>query len=295
MHKVGIVGVGFVGTAVSTGLERVLGESIDIREYDKYKDTESLESVVENSNIIFICLPTPMNEDGSCDTSIVEDGVRNVVACANARKTIVVKSTVLPGTTRKLQALYPKHTLVFNPEFLTERNFINDFINQDRIILGFGSQESDYKSERNLDPLVRLYGDFVRNQPNNKGVIHICYSPLAEMVKYASNCFLATKVIFFNELKDICDKCDVDYPDVAKLLVLDERIGSTHMQVPGPDGKRGFGGSCFPKDINALISFAKDNDVDPMLLDTVWSKNLLIREEYEWEKLSQVNGEYSKK
>ncbi len=286
MHRVGVVGVGFVGTAVSTGLEAVLGDDVEIREYDKFKDTESLESVVENSDIIFICLPTPMNDDGSCNTSIVEDGVRNVVACANKRKVIVLKSTVPPGTTQRLQDLYPKHALVFNPEFLTERNFIDDFIRQDRIILG-------YDPAHNIDRVLELYRSFIRKQKKS-GNIYLETSGVAEMLKYVSNCYLSTKVALFNEFKEICDAVKIPYDKVIELLNWDVRVGKTHMKVPGPDGRRGFGGSCFPKDINALIAFARENEVDPMILDTVWTKNLLIREEQEWNNLAQVNGDYKK-
>jgi len=290
MFKVGIIGVGFVGTAVSTGLETVLGEDVEIREHDKFKDTESLESVVENSEIIFICLPTPMNEDGSCDTSIVEDGVRNVVACANKKKTIVLKSTVLPGTTQKLADLYPNHVLVFNPEFLTERNFINDFVNQDRIVLGFAYGKGGATSVR----LIDLYHQFIKKQPGAKGILKTCPSGVAEMLKYVSNCFLATKVAVFNEFKEICDAEKIDYDLLLDLLKEDSRIGKTHMEVPGPDGKCGFGGSCFPKDLNALIAFARVRGIEPIVLDSVWSKNLLVREDYDWEKLAQVNGDYKK-
>ncbi len=288
MHRVGVVGVGFVGTAVSTGLETVLGDLVEIREYDKFKDTESLENVVENSDIIFVCLPTPMNDDGGCNTSIVEDGVRNIVACAPRSKNIVLKSTVPPGTTNRLQKLYPNHGFIFNPEFLTEKNFIEDFLNQDRIVLGYGG---DWWHKTRVE---KLYEDFINNQ-SSKATIVGCKSEVAEMMKYVSNCYLATKVTLFNELDEICKAADIDLAQVVKVLDYDKRIGKTHMKVPGPDGKHGFGGSCFPKDINALIAFAREKGVDPMVLDTVWTKNLLVREEQEWTKLAQVNGEYKKR
>ena len=112
------------------------------------------------------------------------------------------------------------------------------------------------------------------------------------VVKTATNTFLATKVIFFNELKEICDAGNINFDNIQRLLNHDPRIGRNHRIVPGPDKKLGFGGSCFPKDINALISFARDFDVEPLLLDSVWSKNLMIRENYEWEELAQVTGDY---
>ena len=105
------------------------------------------------------------------------------------------------------------------------------------------------------------------------------------MVKYFTNCFLATKVSFSNEIRQICEKIDVDYDKVVEYGLYDERLGKTHFSSPGPDLKFGFGGSCFPKDINALISFAKTLDIDPAVLESAWKKNLQVRPEKDWEKL----------
>jgi UDPglucose 6-dehydrogenase len=110
-------------------------------------------------------------------------------------------------------------------------------------------------------------------------------SEIAEMIKYMTNCFLATKVSFANEIKQICDSCDIDYDKVIEYMLHDKRLGSTHFSVPGPDGRVGFGGSCFPKDINALISFAQDLGVEPQVLTAAWEKNLEVRPEKDWELL----------
>jgi UDPglucose 6-dehydrogenase len=110
-------------------------------------------------------------------------------------------------------------------------------------------------------------------------------SNTAETVKYFTNCFLATKVSFANEMKQICDEVNVDYDKVVEYGLYDKRIGRTHLSTPGPDGKKGFGGSCFPKDLNALIHVAKDNGVKPTVLQAVWEKNLEVRPEKDWEKL----------
>jgi UDPglucose 6-dehydrogenase len=290
-HRVGVIGVGFVGTAVSVGLETVLGDAVEIREYDKYKDTESIDSVVNNSDIVFICLPTPMNEDGSCDASIVMGGVREVAAYAKKRKTIVIKSTGPPGTTAFLRKEHPEHTILFNPEYLTEKSFIDDFIKQDRIIIGL-----DTTKPMQAQKLHELYTDFVAKQRNPKlTVIHECDSTVAEMAKYVANSFLATKVMFFNEVYEICKSAGISYEDTVGIACLDKRIGTSHTKVPGDKGLFGFGGSCFPKDINELIYFAKQHDLDPMVIETAWTKNLMIRQEYDWEKLAQVTGAYKKK
>ena len=284
-HKVGIVGCGFVGTAVSTGLQVVA----EIREHDKYKDTESLHSVVTNSDFIFLCLPTPMNEDGSCDTSIIEDVAGKITDIADKRKIIVIKSTVPPWTTENLSTLYPDHSWFFNPEFLTEARFIEDFLEQDRIFLGY----CENSSENDIHNLYMLYFDFTNLVQKDMANIIEIPSHEAEMLKNMTNTFLSTKVTFFNEMKEICNGLEIDFDHVRKELLRDKRIGQTHTAVPGPDGKHGFGGSCFPKDLNAIIAHSRDfGGIDPILLDTVWTKNLMIREEHEWEDLAQVTGEY---
>jgi nucleotide sugar dehydrogenase len=289
--RIGTIGTGFVGTAVSTGFETVLGDSVEIREYDKFKDTESLESVVNNSDILFICVPTPMNfETGKCDTSIVELVVRQINEIAKG-KWIVIKSTVPPGTTKKLSEQYPQQNFVFSPEFLTEKNFINDFLNQDRIILGYTNYSIDIECN---NVVFYLFNAFSAAQ-KKPGMIYETDSSVAEMTKYMGNAFLATKLSFCNEMYQICKVSGIEYDKVSELTSLDKRIGSSHMSVPGPDGKFGWSLSCLPKDINSLMCFARQHGIDPIFLESVWVKNLLVREDHDWEKLSQVNGKYDKK
>jgi UDPglucose 6-dehydrogenase len=293
MHKIGIIGAGFVGTACEIGFSNMPNTQVLI--YDKYKPTDSLRTVVSDSNILFICLPTPMHEDGTCNTSIVAEGVSEVAACSRAPKTIVIKSTVPPGTTNELQLRHPNHHLFFNPEFLTEKNFIEDFANQQNIFLGdpVGVKGAALKSAKGLRRtfLNFFYRDFTRSQ-KNPGKLVWTTAANAEMLKYAANSFLAAKVSFFNEISEICEVSDVRYNDLKELLLLDPRIGATHLNVPGPDGQRGFGGSCFPKDVNALIAYARDKGVDPLVLESVWAKNLMVRKNCEWEDLPQVTGKY---
>lgn len=284
-HKIGIIGVGYVGTACEIGFSAL--PNADVRVYDKFKDTESLTTVVDSSDILFICLPTPRIEGtGGCDTSIVESVIADIVKlAANCEKTIVIKSTVPPGTTARIAADNPPHTFIFNPEFLTEAKFLEDFITQDRIILGHVTDQ--------CPKLSSLYKDFVDHHKLLPSII-FCSSDVAEMMKYATNCFLATKVTFFNEIKEVCDKLNIDYKTVAMVMKFDKRIGDSHMEVPGPDGQHGFGGSCFVKDLSALIDLANEIGTDPLLLESVAAKNLLIRERYDWEYLAQVTGDYTK-
>jgi UDPglucose 6-dehydrogenase len=289
--RVGIVGLGFVGTAVETGLQSVPG--VKIHTHDKFKDTESLATVVDESDIIFMCLPTPMREDRSCDTTILEDVVYRTIHLdqlfGDKGKTIVIKSTVPPKTTEYFAKRYPEHTFIFNPEFLTQRNFIKDFLEQDRILIGTTPGYNETKVREVTD----LYREFTKTQ-DKPGAIFQVDSRVAEMLKYTTNSFLATKGSFFNEIKEICQAAEIDYDAVRTLLHLDERIGKTHTQVPGWDGKHGWGGACFPKDVNGLIAFAEQHGVDALMLESAWVKNISVREDFEWEGLAQVTGKYEK-
>jgi UDPglucose 6-dehydrogenase len=183
--------------------------------------------------------------------SIVE-GVVAKIANLDRRKYVVIKSTVTPGTTERLAE---EHNMVigFNPEFLTEANSYNDFRHQPLIILG-----SDNTGLGTV--MAQLYYEFNAKVDNVAHVISRSTKE-AELFKYLANCFLATKVIFANEFKKLCDKVNVDYGRIAEVAVLDKRLGHTHWRVPGPDGKFGFGGSCFPKDTSALLHFADENEI----------------------------------
>jgi len=273
--RIGIIGQGFVGTAVKEGLKQFY--QIDTFDLDESKrDVDYIEDIIDRNDIIFVCVPTPMKKDGSCDTSIVEGVVSELNNLALVRqcsdRVVVIKSTVPPGTTERLNKECEYIQLIFNPEFLTEANFIEDFKNQDRIIIG-GPRPASTK--------VRQL--FYKAFP--KAHIIKTHSTIAEMVKYTTNTFLATKVSFANEIKIICDGVGIDYDKVIEYATHDDRLGNSHWSVPGPDGKLGFGGSCFPKDINALISVAKKLDLEPNVLIGAWSTNLDVRPEADWEEL----------
>jgi len=281
-NKIGIIGSGFVGSAVEIGFQ----QAANTITYDKFECSCSLNRVVDESDIIFICVPTPMSADGSCDVSIVESVVDEINQLTDERKMIVIKSTVIPGTTRRLAEKYLSHDFVFCPEYLTENNAFNDFFNQDRIILGL-SGVSDRAN--NID-LLDLMIEFTKTQKNPAEIIETT-SDAAEMAKYVANSFLAMKVSFCNEIYDICEKTDIDYNSVIGIVTRDKRITDSHTKVPGEDG-RGWSKSCFPKDLNGLIALAKENDLDPLILETVWTRNLLDRSDRDWEDLPQVTGEY---
>ena len=266
---IGIIGQGFVGTAVREGLDNFY----NIETYDKFKDStcSSLEELVECCDFIFLCLPTPMKKTGQCDLSIVKEAVF-AIDSMNKEKILVIKSTVPPGTTESLNKECQNINVVFNPEFLTEANYLEDFKNQNRIIVGgkrpYSTKVSNlFKKAFPKTPIVKTG------------------STTAEMVKYFTNCFLATKVSFANEIKQYCDKLQIDYDKVIEYVLYDDRIGKTHLSVPGPDGRLGFGGSCFPKDINALIHELENNQISAKVLKSAWNKNLEVRPEKDWEDL----------
>ena len=266
--KLGIIGQGFVGTAVFEGLK----EHFKIETFDIEKDStcKSVEELAGKTDIIFLCLPTPMEKDGSCHLGIIEPVLESLDNLENNGKIIVVKSTVPPGTTEKWNEKYSCIHTVFNPEFLTEANSIEDFKNQNRIILG-GPRPATTKVRRIFKKA------FPRVNIIKTG------STIAEMVKYFTNCFLATKVSFANDMYDICGGLGIDYDKVLEYSLHDNRIGNTHLEVPGPDGDRGFGGHCFPKDLNALIKLAESIGLEPQILECVKSTNDNVRENRDWE------------
>jgi len=268
--KIGIVGQGFVGTAVNEGMKN----HFSIETFDKYKDStcNSLEELVEKTKYIFICLPTPSNGNGSANIDLVEETVLIIDKLSRKGTIAIIKSTVPPKTTEILNSKCKKIQAVFNPEFLTEANFLNDFKNQNRIIIG-GPRPASTKV-KNIFSKVFPTISIIKTS-----------STIAEMIKYVTNTFLSTKVSFANEMKMICDTVNIDYDKVIEYVKYDDRLGESHWNVPGPDGHYGFGGSCFPKDIQALISFAQQAGINPRVLNAVWNTNLKVRPEKDWEKL----------
>ena len=277
--NIGICGQGFVGTAVREGLRNFFEVfTYDISKVEDFA-VSSLEELVKNSDVIFQCLPTPMRKSGECDTRLVRKTVLEIDKLAAEKHSrceiVVIKSTVPPGTTQSLNEEVKNIQVVFNPEFLTEANAINDFKNQNRIILG---------GPRPATSTLKTI--FSKAFP--KSSIVKTGSNTAEMVKYFTNCFLSTKVSFANEMRQICEKIDIDYDKVVEYSLYDSRIGNSHLSSPGPDGSYGFGGHCFPKDINALMYVARSLDVEPTVLSSVWEKNLEVRDSAsrDWEAMS---------
>jgi UDPglucose 6-dehydrogenase len=210
-------------------------------------------------------------DDGGCWTGIV-DAALNVINTYNKCKTVVVKSTIPPGTTKEWNEKYKNINVVFNPEFLTEANAVKDYENQNRIILG-GDEDVIWA----LAPL------FLEVFP--QASIIATDSTKAEMVKYLTNNFLSVKVAFANEMYDLCSTLDIEYKDVIKMATYDERLGKSHWSVPGPDGDFGFGGHCFPKDLAAILSVTKKHDTIDNVLRAAQATNHSVRRNKDWEKM----------
>ncbi len=199
-YTVGIVGKGFVGGAMYENLKDIFNVLVWDTDTSK-RNVEKFDDFVNDSDIIFVCVPTPMRDDGSCDTHIVTSVIDNI-AQVDRRKYVVIKSTVTPGTTERLAKDF-QMTIGFNPEFLTEANAYNDFRNQRLIVIGADDQGL-------AAVMAQLYYEFNAKVDNHAHVIQRTTKE-AELFKYLANCFLATKVIFANEFKLLCDKVDVDY------------------------------------------------------------------------------------
>ena len=264
---IGLIGNGFVGSAISENLKNNYKFLI----YDRKPNLAncvSTEEVVRGAKIIFVALPTPMQRDGSCDLSIIFGAMSEIYDYYDDN-VIILKSTVAPGTCEEIRQRFPKMRIVFSPEFLTEANHIEDFKNCNRMIFG-GHPDDTAECVRLLQTVFPDKYYFTTDWKT------------AEMVKYFINSFLATKVSFANEIKQVCDKVEIDYDSVVKLALYDNRIGNSHLQVPGPDGHRGFGGKCFPKDLNALTYFSFLQGVKPTVLTAVWEKNIEVRKNFDW-------------
>jgi len=262
--KVGIIGYGFVGKALANGIK----DQNNIFKVDPKLGTSISDLIKFNPEIIFICVPTPMHDDGSQDIDILKKVIHELITNSITAK-IVVKSTLLPNKLSEFEEV--KSSLVFNPEFLREKSANDDFINSEFIVLG--------GLEKNTKAIAEFYKNYTKCKTNNyqfTDAVTACF------LKYSVNTFLASKVIFFNQLYELFQVSNslVSWEDFTKMISLDHRIGKSHMQVPGHDGKFGFGGACFPKDVNALIKYSKEAGIDLSLLNKANNINNIIRAKY---------------
>ena len=254
---IAVHGIGMVGGAFAKYYHE---QNFDVREYDPPKQ---LFDDLSDVKIHFICVPTPYQKNSNgFDLTYVHQAIENIGKARGEEPTIiVVKSTVLPGTTESLQTAYPNYTFLFNPEFLTEKNADVDMRKPDRQILGYvnGAGRAACSEIMGILPKAPYFATMSATE--------------AELVKYFGNAFLATKVIYGNIMHDFCQALGLDYNKVAQAAGNDKRIGHSHLQVVH-DGYRGYGGSCFPKDIRALIQKGDELGVDVGLLKEAEKRNL---------------------
>ena len=280
MKTIGIIGNGFVGNAIAEGFKHYT--AVKIYDIDDKRSAHSFKDTI-SSDIVFVSVPTPMSnkQGGRCNLSIIED----VFTKANKIKTsaiFVIKSTVPIGTTSKLQKQYPNLTILHSPEFLTARSAKLDFITPSRNIVGY-PKEFYTNLDGRPSTLVDLYKE------RFPGIsCQLMTSDESETVKYIANCFFSVKISYFNEMKLLCDKLALNWDSIIEGVLSDGRIGISHYQVPGHDGKLGFGGTCFAKDINSLITVMKDHDLDPKILKAAWEVNVNVRPEKDWENFSSA-------
>jgi len=259
VNKVGIIGLGFVGGAVASSfnasmIDIVIVDTDPSKSFGTYEDLMSCEG-------IFVCVPSPSLNDGSCDTGILESVLEKLKHYTG----VIISKTTAPALKyEELNQQYPN--LVHNPEFLTAANANLDYVNQEFAIIGGRIKAYVTEAER----IIRLSLSELK-------VVHHCSIGEASLAKYAINCFLATKVVFMNELKQLVLASGLDYNRVAGMIAYDKRIGQSHMRVPGPDGSFGFGGACFPKDTAALLKYAEGLGINLNTLDAAVKKNTLLR------------------
>lgn len=262
MTKIGIIGAGFVGGAVlhaySDGFvpDAIKIITIDI---DPTKSTGTYADL-QDCDAVFVCVPSPSKSNGECDTSILNSVL---YLLKDFKNVIISKTTATPQFYEKLQEVYPN--LVHVPEFLTAANAKADYLKEEHVIIG--GRIAAYRNE--AERIIRLA------QPI-KTTEH-CSIGEAAFIKYTINCYLATKVVFMNEMSNLAIAHGYRWESIRLGISEDSRIGLSHMQVPGPDGYYGFGGACFPKDTTAWIKYADKLGVQLSILKTAVKKNVLLR------------------
>lgn len=267
--RIGIVGGGFVGGA--TALLKC--DDIDVITYDLDPSRCSPPGTTIKDLIgldfVFVCVPTPSYSDWSCNTTIVEKCIHSLRE--NGVENIVLRSTVPPGTSEKLN-------VAFMPEFLTEANWRSDFYRCNAWVFAAISLHQMTKFKQLIDIAFK-------NDRIVSNTVIFTNTSEAELIKYARNNFLAMKVSFFNEIHSLCKKLNISFENVRNAVTQDPRIGKSHSSVPGPDGHYGFGGTCLPKDTFALYRFMESQGVPSYIVKAIADRNYTEdRPEHDWEK-----------
>ena len=262
MDKIGIIGLGFVGVAIKNALNDIWGHEVTC--VDPAKGYNNTIADLKDCDGVFVCVPTPQDDDGTCDTTPLEDVLREL-SYVGFQGVIISKCTAPADVYEELNEKYPN--LVHAPEFLTAANANRDYVNGTFCIIGGKHKLYLREAERIIRTSQQSLGDNVK----------WCSIGEAALAKYTINCFMSTKVIFMNEMYNLATKMGFDYNTIANMVTMDPRFGKSHMQIPGPDGMFGFGGACFPKDTSALLKTAEQQGIDMMVLDAAVKKNTILR------------------
>ena len=258
--KIGIIGYGYVGSAVAASYPN--GE---ILINDPQYPSSTVDELKEQCRAIFVCVPTPQSDSGECDTSILESVITNL---DGYKGVVIAKSTASPGVYADLES---KHNIKLShvPEFLTQARAKFDYVNPHKIVVGCREEIR----QQVADVIMTSAINFERVD------IEYCTIQEASFFKYLANTQLAIKVVVNNEYADLAKRLGVKWERVVDIARTDYRLGATHWAVPGPDGARGFGGACFPKDTAALAHIAKENGVVLNVLAAAIDKNKTYREQ----------------
>jgi UDPglucose 6-dehydrogenase len=257
-RKIIVAGYGFVGKAVANAIDKnntiyIVDPKISEQTVKDYPYAEG----------VIICVGTPSTELGDCDVN----QIYQVMDTVPVHIPVLLKCTVPPNYLERLLVNYPNHSIVYSPEFLRAVSANDDFLNQTYMVIG-GDDPEGFWQTLFQDSLPKLKLVF------NTSIVE------ASMIKYATNCFLSIKVAFFNQLYDMCEKNGADYELIRQVLTHDLRIGNSHMMVPGPDGSRGFGGACFPKDTSAFVHYADSIQISHTLVESAIKYNKKIRKSH---------------
>jgi UDPglucose 6-dehydrogenase len=264
---IGICGLGFVGNAIHMTLKNF--ENIELYTYDLYKENGNINDLFK-CNIIFLCLPTPYDDTKKEFSKIELENTLEIFNSNNYNGVVLIKSTIEPTTTNTFCDKYKNLSIIHNPEFLTARTAVEDFKNQQHIILGIGKN----CTEENKSMVIDFYKKYFNDN------ISICESNVSESVKIFCNSFYSVKIQFFTELFLTCDKLNINFNETKNIMLKNNWINPMHTNIPGHDNKISYGGMCFPKDTNALNSFMEKNNIPHEVLNATINERNKLRNDY---------------